>query len=43
MVIDNDTKIIIGHGKLSNIEEYKNFLSKLETRRTNIQKAIDNS
>lgn len=41
MVIDDDTKIIPGHGKLSNKEEYKSFLTMLETLRTNIQKAID--
>ncbi|WP_400075030.1 MBL fold metallo-hydrolase [Winogradskyella sp. R77965] len=41
MVIDKDTKIIPGHGKVSNEEEYKSFLEMLETLRTNIQKAID--
>lgn len=41
MVIDEETKIIPGHGKLSNQEEYKDFLKMLETLRTNIQKAID--
>lgn len=41
MLIDDDTKIIPGHGKISNSEEYKNFLKMLEALRTNIQKAID--
>ncbi len=41
MLIDEDTKIIPGHGKLSNKEAYKDFLKMLETLRTNIQKAID--
>ncbi|WP_299115796.1 hypothetical protein [uncultured Winogradskyella sp.] len=43
MLIDEDTKIIPGHGKVSNKEEYKNFLTMLETLRDNIQKAIDNN
>ena len=42
MVIDEDTKIIPGHGKLSNKEEYKDFLTMLEAIRDNVQKAIDN-
>ncbi|WP_179344275.1 MBL fold metallo-hydrolase [Winogradskyella ursingii] len=41
MVIDDETKIIPGHGKLSNREEYKNFLTMLVTLRNNIQAAID--
>jgi glyoxylase-like metal-dependent hydrolase (beta-lactamase superfamily II) len=41
MVIDSETKIIPGHGKLSNQEEYTSFLAMLETLRDNIQKAID--
>ncbi|EDP72445.1 putative secreted hydrolase [Flavobacteriales bacterium ALC-1] len=40
MVIDDETKIIPGHGKVSNKEEYKGFLTMLEALRTNIQKAI---
>ena len=40
MVIDEETKIIPGHGSLSNPEEYKTFLTMLETLRTNIQNAI---
>lgn len=42
MVIDENTKIIPGHGKLSNKEEYKNFLTMLEAVRDKVQKAIDN-
>ncbi|WP_412561746.1 MBL fold metallo-hydrolase [Winogradskyella sp. MIT101101] len=42
MVIDEDTKIIPGHGKVSNKEEYKDFLTMLETIRDKVQKAIDN-
>jgi len=41
MLIDDDTKIIPGHGSLSNKQEYKNFLKMLETLRDNVQKAID--
>tara|TARA_R110002124_G_scaffold103270_4_gene252128 strand:- start:27747 stop:28433 length:687 start_codon:yes stop_codon:yes gene_type:complete len=41
MVIDEDTQIIPGHGKLSNKEDYKRFLKMLEALRTNIQKEID--
>lgn len=41
MLIDEDTKIIPGHGKVSHQEEYKGFLKMLETLKTNIQKAID--
>ena len=41
MLINEDTQIIPGHGKLSNQEEYKSFLKMLETLKTNIQKAID--
>ncbi|WP_282043951.1 MBL fold metallo-hydrolase [Winogradskyella flava] len=41
MVIDENTKIIPGHGKLSNQQEYKKFLKMLEELRDNIQKAID--
>ena len=42
MLIDENTKIIPGHGNISNKEEYKGFLNMLDTLRTNIQKAIDN-
>ncbi|BAO75120.1 hypothetical protein [Winogradskyella sp. PG-2] len=41
MVIDEDTKIIPGHVKVSNKEEYKSFLQMLETLRATMQKAID--
>ncbi len=41
MLIDEDTIIIPGHGKLSNKEAYQGFLKMLETLRTSIQKAID--
>lgn len=41
MVINENTKIIPGHGKVSNQEEYKGFLTMLENIRDNIQKAID--
>ncbi len=41
ILINNETKIIPGHGKLSNKEDYKNFLTMLETLRTNIQNAIN--
>jgi glyoxylase-like metal-dependent hydrolase (beta-lactamase superfamily II) len=42
MVINDDTKIIPGHGKLSNKEEYQTFLKMLETLRTNVLNAIKN-
>jgi len=41
MLIDEDTKIIPGHGETSNKTEYKNFLTMLEILKTNIQNAID--
>lgn len=41
MVINGDTKIIPGHGKVSNESEYKDFLTMLTTIRDNVQKAID--
>ena len=41
MLIDEDTKIIPGHGKASNMEEYRGFLKMLETLRDHVQKAID--
>lgn len=40
MVIDDETKIIPGHGKLSNKSEYKNYLEMLEALKTNMLKAI---
>jgi glyoxylase-like metal-dependent hydrolase (beta-lactamase superfamily II) len=42
MVVDEDTKIIPGHGKVSNLEEYKSFLTMLETLHDSIQTAIEN-
>ena len=41
MLIDSDTKIIPGHGELANKEDYKTFLTMLETLQSNIQQAID--
>jgi len=41
MVIDENTRIIPGHGKVSNQAEYKGFLSMLEQIRDNVQMAID--
>ncbi|WP_299113687.1 MBL fold metallo-hydrolase [uncultured Winogradskyella sp.] len=40
MVIDENTKIIPGHGSVSNKEEYKTFLKMLETIEANVSKAI---
>jgi glyoxylase-like metal-dependent hydrolase (beta-lactamase superfamily II) len=42
MVIDEDTKIIPGHGTVSNKEEYQSFLKMLETIKANVSKAIAN-
>jgi len=41
ILIDDDTKIIPGHGSLSNKAEYKSFLKMLETLRANVQAEID--
>lgn len=41
ILIDDDTKIIPGHGSLSNKTEYKSFLTMLETLRDNVQTEID--
>jgi hypothetical protein len=41
MVIDDDTKIIPGHGELSNKNEYKTFLNMLEEMTTKVQAEID--
>ena len=41
MLIDDDTKIIPGHGKLANKEGYKTFLKMLETLQSSVQKAIN--
>jgi glyoxylase-like metal-dependent hydrolase (beta-lactamase superfamily II) len=40
LVCNKNTKIIPGHGSLSNLEEYKTFLNMLETLKANILKAI---
>ncbi|GGI56567.1 MBL fold metallo-hydrolase [Winogradskyella haliclonae] len=40
MVIDENTKIIPGHGSVSNKEEYQTFLKMLETIEANVSKAI---
>lgn len=40
MVIDNETKIIPGHGNVSNKSEYEGFLKLLETLRDRVNKAI---
>lgn len=36
ILIDNDTKIIPGHGNLSNKKEYQSFLNMLETLKVNV-------
>ncbi len=41
MLIDEDTQIIPGHGKVSNKEADKDFLKMLEGLRKNIQNGID--
>lgn len=41
MLIDEDTKIIPGHGRVSNKEAYEDFLKMLIGLRKNIQNAID--
>jgi glyoxylase-like metal-dependent hydrolase (beta-lactamase superfamily II) len=41
ILIDDDTKIIPGHGELSNKEEYTSFLKMLKTLRANVQAEID--
>jgi glyoxylase-like metal-dependent hydrolase (beta-lactamase superfamily II) len=42
MLIDDDTKIIPGHGSQSNKEEYKSFLNMLEELKMKVSKAIAN-
>ncbi|WP_405292575.1 MBL fold metallo-hydrolase [Algibacter sp. Ld11] len=42
MVVDNDTKIIPGHGNLSNKAEYLTFLNMLETVKAAVLKEIKN-
>lgn len=41
-LINDDTKIIPGHGPVSNKEEYQSFLTMLETLRKNVQAEIEN-
>lgn len=41
ILIDDETKIIPGHGELSNKEEYTSFLKMLKTLRTNVQNEIN--
>jgi glyoxylase-like metal-dependent hydrolase (beta-lactamase superfamily II) len=41
-IINDDTRIIPGHGSLSNKEEYQFFLSMLETLKTNVLVEIEN-
>lgn len=41
IVIDDDTKIIPGHGNLSNKKEYKAFLNMLESLKTTILEEIE--
>ncbi len=40
ILIDEDTKIIPGHGELSNKTEYKTFLNMLETTKANVEAEI---
>jgi len=40
-IINEDTKIIPGHGSISNKSEYLNFLTMLETLKNNVQNEID--
>ncbi|MDA7559219.1 MBL fold metallo-hydrolase [Flavobacteriaceae bacterium] len=40
-IINNDTKIIPGHGSISNKKEFFTFLTMLETLRNNVQNEID--
>jgi len=42
MLIDDDTKIIPGHGKISNKTEYKEFLTMLESLKVNVLTEIAN-
>lgn len=41
IVINDDTKIIPGHGESSNAEEYRSFLNMMEDLKTIIQKEIE--
>ena len=40
-LINDDTKIIPGHGEISNKEEYQSFLTMLETLRANVHAEIE--
>lgn len=40
MLIDDDTKIIPGHGNLSNTAEYKTFLKMLVEIKSNVEEEI---
>ena len=40
LLINKNTKIIPGHGKLANYQEYKGYLDMLKSIRDNVQKAI---
>lgn len=42
ILIDDDTKIIPGHGKLSNKKEYQSFLEMLETLKSKVETEIKN-
>ena len=42
IVIDDDTKIIPGHGDISNKKEYLNFLKMLESLKNSVVKEIEN-
>lgn len=42
MVVDNDTKIIPGHGNLSNKSEYLTFLNMLETVKAAVLREMEN-
>ena len=41
MLIDEETKIIPGHGTVSNKAEYRNFLKMMKTIKANVQAEID--
>ena len=42
MLVDDNTKIIPGHGDLANKADYEAFLNMLETLKTNVLSAIEN-
>lgn len=41
LLMDSTTKIIPGHGPISNIEEFKNYINMLKTIHNNIKKLVD--